>query len=98
MQAHCLPIAVHLDRIIPFRLLTAMARWYADIVSARGVITWSGFCEVLIKKCGKASTDIREHAHEEFEKLRYQPGKQHDVLFGKFQSLRKQAQINDQDL
>ncbi|CEP09977.1 hypothetical protein [Parasitella parasitica] len=68
-----------------------MARWCADIISARGIITWSRFREELIKKCGKSSTDFREHAREEFEKLRYQPGKPLDVLFGKFQSLRNPA-------
>ncbi|CEP10673.1 hypothetical protein [Parasitella parasitica] len=97
IEAHRLPIAVQRERIISFRLFTALDRWYADIVSARGIITWSGFREELIMKCGKSSTDIREHAGKEFGKLRYQPKQPPDVLFGKFQSLRKQAQTNEQE-
>ncbi|CEP15475.1 hypothetical protein [Parasitella parasitica] len=49
-----------------------MARWYADSVIAMGIITWSGFREELIEKCGKFSADIREHAGEEFQSLRKQ--------------------------
>ncbi|CEP16315.1 hypothetical protein [Parasitella parasitica] len=44
------------------------------------------------------STDMREQAREEEqENLRYQSGQSLDVLFNKFQSLRKQTQINDQE-
>ncbi|CEP15069.1 hypothetical protein [Parasitella parasitica] len=44
-----------------------MVRWYADIDSPMGIITWSGFREELIEKCGKFPADIRKHAGEEFE-------------------------------
>ncbi|CEP10675.1 hypothetical protein [Parasitella parasitica] len=64
MQAHRLPIVDHWERIVPSRLSTAMARWYADLVSARGILTWSGFREELIKKFGKSPTDMCEEARE----------------------------------
>ncbi|CEP11035.1 hypothetical protein [Parasitella parasitica] len=97
MQAHRLPIVEHWERIVPSRLSTAMARWYADLVSARGILTWSGFREELIKNFGKSLTDMSEEAREELEKLKYQPGQQLDVFFDKFQALHKQAQIKDQE-
>ncbi|CEP15420.1 hypothetical protein [Parasitella parasitica] len=69
MQAHHLPIIVHWEKIFPSRLFTAMARSHADIVIARGNFTWSGFREEPIKKCGKSSSDMLEHAREKSEKL-----------------------------
>ncbi|KAI8642750.1 hypothetical protein BD408DRAFT_482466 [Parasitella parasitica] len=73
LKAHRLSINENWERIVPAKLSTGMARWYANIMATQGRLTWSQFRTALINKYGKSIIDTKDEAREQLEKLLYRP-------------------------
>ncbi|KAL9536748.1 hypothetical protein PS6_011822, partial [Mucor atramentarius] len=97
LQAHRLSIHDNWERIVPAKLSTGMARWYASLVAKQGRLTWSEFRNAVINKYGKSIVDMRDEAREQLEKLEYQQGQSFNQFVDRFQQLRNQADIQDED-
>ena len=97
MQAHRLSINENWERIVPAKLSTGMARWYANLIASKGRLNWSQFRTEVINKYGKSMVDMRDEAREQLERLLYQPGEAFNAFMDKFQQLRGQAEIQDED-
>ncbi|OAD02921.1 hypothetical protein MUCCIDRAFT_109772 [Mucor lusitanicus CBS 277.49] len=97
LQAHRLSIHDNWERIVPAKLSTGMARWYAGLVSKQGRLTWSEFCAAVTEKYGKSMVDMRDEAREELEHLEYQQGQSLTQFMDRFQQLRSRAEIQDEN-
>ncbi|KAK4517143.1 glutamate--cysteine ligase [Mucor velutinosus] len=97
LQAHRLSIHDNWERIVPAKLSTGMARWYTSMVAKQGRLTWSEFRTAVINKYGRSSIDMRDEAREQLERLVYQQGEAFNQFVDKFQQLRNQAEIQDED-
>ncbi|KAK4513875.1 Cation_ATPase_N domain-containing protein [Mucor velutinosus] len=67
------------------------------MVAEQGRLTWSEFRTAVINKYGRSSIDMRDAAREQLERLVYQQGEAFNQFVDKFQQLRNQAEIQDED-
>ncbi|CEP14807.1 hypothetical protein [Parasitella parasitica] len=74
-----------------------MARWYANLMATQGRLTWSRFRTALVNKYGKSIIDTKDEAREQLEKLLYLQTDDLSKFLDKFQTLRLQADIQDED-
>ena len=97
LQAHRLSIHDNWERIVPARLSTGMAKWYTSLVTNQGRLTWSEFREAVINKYGVSIVDMRDEARGQLERLHYQQDQPFTQFIDRFQQLRTQADIQDED-
>ncbi|CEP18807.1 hypothetical protein [Parasitella parasitica] len=98
LKAHRLSINENWERIVPAKLSTGMARWYANLMATQGRLTWSQFRTALVNKYGKSIVDTKDEAREQLEKLLFRQTDDFSKFLDKFQTLRlQQADIQDED-
>ena len=97
MDAHRLSIEENWRRLVPARLSTGMARWYATQLEKQGVITWADFKKEVLKKYGRSQADVKEEAREKLENMLYNKKESFDKFIEEFQELKVVAEIKDED-
>lgn len=97
LDAHRLSVEENWRRLVPARMSTGMARWYATQLQARRFLSWSDFRSEAIKKYGRNQADVKEEAREKLEKIIYKKNKSFDQFIEQFQELKNQAEIRDED-
>ncbi|CEP12809.1 hypothetical protein [Parasitella parasitica] len=95
--AHQLSLEDNWRRLVPARLSTSMARWYAQYLSHSQFESWSRFRLEVSNKYGKSQHNIKEEAREKLEHLLYDKSKSFESFIENFQELKSQAEITDED-
>lgn len=85
-------------RLVPARLSTNMARWYAKCMAIGNFTSWRNFRIAVPNKYGRNQADIKEEAREKLEHLLYDDkANSFELFIENFQELKAQAEITDED-
>ncbi|GAN11883.1 hypothetical protein MAM1_1192d11505, partial [Mucor ambiguus] len=94
LTAYRVDVEDNWKRILPARLVGAVAKWYAGLGE---VSTWEEFKKLLIQKYGRRQADIKEEAREKLEHLNFRENKDFGKFIEEFQELQAAADIKDED-
>ena len=97
LEAHRLSVNDNWQRLVPARLSTGMARWYATRMESKEFTSWSDFKIAIVSKYGRNQADIKEEAREKLEKIIYKKIDSFEGFMEEFQELKVAADIKDED-
>ncbi|CAO3622621.1 unnamed protein product [Mucor fragilis] len=95
--AHRLSLEDNWQHLVPARLSTNMARWYAQHLADGDFGSWSDFREAVSNKYGRNQADLKEEAREKMERILYDHTKPLDKFIEQFQELKAMADVQDED-
>ncbi|CAO0796801.1 unnamed protein product [Mucor circinelloides] len=95
--AHRLGLEENWRRLVPARLSTNMARWYAKCMTVGNFTSWTNFRIAVSNKYGRNQAGIKEEAREKLEHLLYDKANSFELFIENFQELKVQAEITDED-
>ncbi|EPB92027.1 hypothetical protein HMPREF1544_01090 [Mucor circinelloides 1006PhL] len=95
--AHRLGLEENWRRLVPARLSTNMARWYAKCMTVGNFTLWTTFRIAVSNKYGRNQADIKEEAREKLARLLYDKANSFELFIENFQELKAQAEITDED-
>ena len=97
LEAHRLSVNENWQRLVPARLSTGMAKWYATQMESKQFTTWSDFKVAITNKYGRNQADVKEEAREKLERIHYKKTESFDDFIEEFQELKVVADIRDED-
>jgi hypothetical protein len=95
--SHRMSLEDNWRRLVPARLSTNMARWYAKQVANGQFASWTEFRTRASNKYGKSQGNIKEEAREKLEHLLYDKNNSFESFIEHFQELKGQAEVTDED-
>ncbi|CEP07415.1 hypothetical protein, partial, partial [Parasitella parasitica] len=95
--AHRLSVEDNWRRLVPARLSTTMAKWYAIQIQKHGFKSWSDFKAKVLTKYGRNQADMKDKAREKLEQMLYKTHTPIDKFIDEFQELKNLAEIQDED-